>query len=172
MAPTAREQDREETVLPSPRVQATVDGAAWKGTSEVLLEQGPRLAVSLECLFDQGIEAGAAAVAVSEPGRVQRLLADGKVVAGRGTRATFFDNNDGAKVLVTWRPEMWPVADIGAGSLRGRSSEKGKDRAGDGYGASRGVEMCESRFGTVRRVALGLASQTVGRRLGHGPKGR
>ena len=105
MEPTARSEDREETVLASPSVQATVDGATWTGTAEVLLERGPRPAIALECLFVQGIEPGLAAVTVQEPGRVKELLVDGKAVAGQGTRATFFDDNDGAKLLVTWRPE-------------------------------------------------------------------
>ena len=120
---TAGDQGREETVLASPGVQATVEGATWTGTSEVLLERGPRPGVSLECLFDRGVEPEAAALVVSDPRRVQRLLADGKVVAGHGTRATFFDDNDGPKVLVTWRPERPPaqaataLADIGLGGI-------------------------------------------------------
>ncbi len=105
MERTAKSEDREETVLASPTVQATVDGATWTGTAEVLLDRGPRPAVSLECLFDQGIEPGPAAVTAREPGRLTRLLVNGKAVGGRATRATFFDDNDGPKLLVTWRPE-------------------------------------------------------------------
>ena len=56
-------------------------------------------------LFDQGIEPCPAAVMVQEPGRLTRLLVDGKAGAGQRTRATFFGDNDGAKLFVTWRPE-------------------------------------------------------------------
>ena len=59
----------EETVLASPRVQATVDGATWAGTPEVLLERGRCPAIAIECLFDQGIEAALAATAVRQPER-------------------------------------------------------------------------------------------------------
>ena len=112
------DQDREEKLLASPRVQATVDGRSLTGTAEVLVERNPR-AVALECLFDRGIEADLAVVMVREPGRLTDLLVDGRAVAGRGTRATFFDDDDGAKLLVTWLPEKPSVkaalADLGVG---------------------------------------------------------
>ena len=113
MEQTSGSGDREETVLASPSVQATVDGATWTGTAEVLLDRGPRPFVSLECLFDQGIEPHRAADTVREPERVKRLIVDGKMAAGHGTRATFFDDNDGAKLLVAWRPES-PAAPLAA----------------------------------------------------------
>lgn len=119
MEPTASDRDREETVLASPSVQARVDGETWTGTAEVLLERDPGGAIALECLFVRGVEAGPAAAMAREPGRLTDLLVDGKPVAGRGTRATFFDDNDGAKLLVTWRPEKSAVlgafADLGSG---------------------------------------------------------
>ena len=99
MEQTAGFEDRDETVLASPGVQAAVDGATWTGTAEVVLECGPGPTVSLECLFDEGIEPDHGAVTVREPGRVKRLLVEGKLADGRGTRATFFDDDDGAKVL-------------------------------------------------------------------------
>ena len=105
MERTAGSEDREETVLASPSVQATVNGVTWTGTAGVLLDRGPRPAVSLKCLFDQGIEPDQAAVGVREPERVKRFLVGAKMAARRGTRAPFFDDNDGAKLLVTWRPE-------------------------------------------------------------------
>ena len=122
MEQTLGSEEREERVLASPSVQATVDGSTWTGTAEALLEPGPRPTVSLACLFDQGIEPDRAAATVQEPGRVKRLLVDGKMAAGHGTRATFFDDNDCSKLLVTWRPERSaapPAAVLADLGLRG-----------------------------------------------------
>ena len=89
-----------------------------RGTAEVLLERGPR-AIAVECLFDRGVEADLAAAMVREPGQLSDILFDGRAVAGRGTRATFFDDEDGVKLLVTWRPAPSSVeaalADLGLG---------------------------------------------------------
>ena len=116
-------EDREEVVLASPSVEATVGGKTWRGTAEVLLERGVHPNVVAECLFDQGVEAGPAAMVAREPERVTGVRLAGRAVPGRGTRATFFDDNDGAKVLVTWRPETSParvataLADLGLGEI-------------------------------------------------------
>ena len=106
LEPDEKFNDREETVLASPSVEAKVDGATWTGTAEVLLKCGP--AVDLECLFDRGVDPDRAAAVVQEPGRVARLRVDGRVLAGTGTKATFFDDNDGPKLLVRWHPETPP----------------------------------------------------------------
>lgn len=97
--------DREEAVLASPSVEATVAGKTWRGTAEVLLERGVHPNVVAECLFDQGVEAGPAAMVAREPERVTGVRLAGRAVPGRGTRATFFDDNDGAKLLVTWQSD-------------------------------------------------------------------
>ena len=106
MDPNERPDDREETVLATPSVQATVDGATWTGTAEVLLKAGP--AVDLECLFDRGVEPDRATAVVQEPGRITGLCVDGRALTGRATKATFFDDNDGPKLLVRWRPQTPP----------------------------------------------------------------
>ena len=107
MDPNERLDDREETVLATASVQATVDGATWTGTAEVLLKAGP--AVDLECLFDRGVEPDRATAVVQEPGRITRLRVDGRELAGCATKATFFDDNDGPKMLARWRPETPPA---------------------------------------------------------------
>ena len=73
----------------------------------MLLKAGP--AVDLECLFDRGVEPDRATAVVQEPGRITRLRIDGRVLAGRATKATFFDDNDGPKMLVRWRPQTPPA---------------------------------------------------------------
>lgn len=57
-APTPRTDDREEAILASPSVQATVAGEIRDRNDGELLERGPRPTVAVECLLDQGVEPG------------------------------------------------------------------------------------------------------------------
>ena len=124
---SAWSEDREEMVLASPSVQATIEGETWTGTAEVLFEPGPRPSVAVECLLQEGVRRGPATAVVRDPERVTGVRLAGRALAGRGTRATFFDDNDGDKLLVTWRPERSPtraetaLAELGLSGIETRS---------------------------------------------------
>ena len=106
--PMCGTEDREETVLASRSVQATVRrrDVDKHGGNPV----GPGVPVPLSCrsaCSTRGTQAYAAVAAAREPKRVERLLVAGRPLAAGASKATFV-GDDGAKcVCVGGRNERW-----------------------------------------------------------------
>ena len=112
------EVQRDEAVLATPAVSATVDGASWQGSGEVLLVRHPRPAIQIPCLFDSGVGSGPAGGMRSVVEQMTGMVVDGRVVAGfAATAAPIFDD-DGMKVQVEWRPGELPVQGVGEDGTR------------------------------------------------------
>ena len=113
------EEQRDEAVLATPAVSATVDGAKWKGSGEVLLARCPRPTIRISCLFDSGVGSGPAGGMRSVAQQMTELVVDGQVLAGFVSKATPTFNDDGVKgVQVEWRPGCLPVQGAGEDGTR------------------------------------------------------
>lgn len=117
--PTLRfEEHRDEAVLAAPPVSATVDGANWQGSGEVLLARRPRPAIVIPCLFDSGVGSGPAGGMRSVTEQLTELVVDGQTVAGFAAEATPLFDDDGIKMRVEWRPGSLPVQGVGEDGTR------------------------------------------------------
>ena len=112
------EEGRDEAILATPAVSATVDGANWKGSGEVLLARCPRPAIQIRCLFDSGVGSGPAGGMRSVREQMAELVVDGQGVAGFAAEATPHFDGDELKVLVEWRPRVLPVQGVGENGTR------------------------------------------------------
>lgn len=164
------DDDRDAAVLARPSVQAKVGGATWTGVAEVLLERCPRPAVRILCLFDNGVEQGEALRLESAPGTITEVIVHGRAVAGFGTKATFFPDQDGAKALVEWQPGNLPVEGVGAPVTRMdrvRFSLFNFDLPGlphhNGSRIVERIELCDEQW-TVRMQGL-MRSEEVWTRI-------
>ena len=118
--PTLRfEEGRDEAILATPVVSATVDGANWKGSGEVLLARFPQPAIQIRCLFDSGVGSGPAGGMRSVSEQMAKLFVDGQEVAGFAAEATPRFDDDGVDgVQVLWRPRDLPVQGDGEKGTR------------------------------------------------------
>ena len=112
------QERRDEAILATPAVSATVDGANWKGSGKVLLARCPRPAIQIRCLFDSGVGSGPAGGMRSVLEQMAELVVDGQAVAGFAAEATTHFDDDGVKVLVEWRPGVLPVQGVGENGTR------------------------------------------------------
>lgn len=112
------EEQRDEAILATPTVSATVDGASWKGSGEVLLALCPRPAIEIPSLFDSGVGSGPEGGMKSVRDQMTEVVVDGHVVAGFAAEASPHFDDDGVKVLVEWRPGVLPVQAVGENGTR------------------------------------------------------
>ena len=113
------EEGRDEAILATPAVSATVDGANWKGSGEVLLARCPRPAIQIQCLFDSGVGSGPTGGMRSVLEQMAELVVDGQVVAGFAAKATPRFGDDGVDgIEVLWRPRVLPVQGVGEDGTR------------------------------------------------------